>query len=119
MVPSVELPPAMPFTLHVTAVLVDPLTVAPNCRVVETGTPALEGETLTVIGFATVIRKLTAELVVPPRPVFVTVIGTEVPTCEAVVVPLALSPVEDSRVVASAPPPRFTTEFPPKFAPFN
>ena len=43
-VPSVELPPLIPFTPHVTAVLELSLTVAENCCVCPTGTEALVGE---------------------------------------------------------------------------
>ena len=41
--------------------------------------PALAGATLIVTTGAAVTLKLTAELVVPPSPLFVTVIGTFVP----------------------------------------
>jgi hypothetical protein len=48
-VPSVEFPPASPFTLQVTAVLVVPFTVAVNCCVFDTGTDAVAGDRLTEI----------------------------------------------------------------------
>ena len=79
-VPTVEFPPIIAFTLQVTAVFDDPVTVAVNWRVVEAGTPTLVGATLTVTGAAAVMLKLTEELVVPPRPLFVTLIGIFVPT---------------------------------------
>ena len=71
-VPKVEFPPIIALTLQVTAVFDDPFTVAVNCRLVEAGTPTLAGATLTVTGAAAVILKLTKELIVPPRPLFVT-----------------------------------------------
>ena len=43
-VPRVELPPLIPFTAQVTAVLELPLTVAENCCVCPTCTEALVGE---------------------------------------------------------------------------
>jgi hypothetical protein len=46
-VPTVLLPPAVPLTLHVTAVLELPLTVAVNCCVCPTRTDMVVGETLT------------------------------------------------------------------------
>jgi hypothetical protein len=53
-VPTVALPPAMPFTVHVTAVLAVPVTVATNCWVPLVTSVALAGETLTATGGATV-----------------------------------------------------------------
>lgn len=47
-VPTFELPPATPFTLHVTEVLDDPVTVAVNCCVLPSNTLALDGDTETV-----------------------------------------------------------------------
>src|SRR5947207_1502204 len=78
-VPTVEFPPGMPFTLQFPAVFDEPVTVAVNCRVADAATAALAGSTLTVIGAAAVIVKLTDPLVVPPRPVLVTMMGTFVP----------------------------------------
>jgi hypothetical protein len=48
MVPTVELPPATPFTDQETAVLVVPVTVATNCTVVPASIDASVGETDTV-----------------------------------------------------------------------
>jgi len=118
-VPTVAFPPRMEFTLQVTAVFEEPLTVAMNCLVAETGTPALAGATLTVAGAAAVTLRLTGELVVPPSPLFVTVTATCIPICAAVAVPDAFRPVGESSVVASATPPKLTTEFAPKFAPLS
>jgi len=42
-VPTVEFPPAMPFTVHVTAVLDVPVTVAVNCCVAPSESDALAG----------------------------------------------------------------------------
>jgi len=47
-VPTVELPPATPFTSHVTLVFALPPTVAPNCCVPPSATVTLEGCTVTV-----------------------------------------------------------------------
>src|SRR5713101_7416141 len=55
-VPTVEFPPVTPFTCHVTAVLLLPVTVAVNCCVVLTTTDALVGEMLT----PTVVRVTVA-----------------------------------------------------------
>ena len=41
---------------------------------------SVAGATVTVTGGAAVILRLTVELVVPPRPEFVTLMGTLVPT---------------------------------------
>jgi hypothetical protein len=102
-----------------TAVLLEPATVALNCFVAPAITVAVAGETLTVTGAAAVTLKLTELLTVPPRPPFVTVIGILVPTCEAVAVPVAFRPVEETSVVVNAVFPKLTTEFAPKFAPFR
>ena len=48
MVPTVELPPATPFTDQVTAVLVVPVTVAVNCTLVPAGVVESVGATVTV-----------------------------------------------------------------------
>ena len=76
--PEEEMLPA-PITLQVTAVFAELSTVAVNCRVVEIGTPALDGATLTVTGGAAVTLWLTGPLVVPPSTLFFTVMGTLVP----------------------------------------
>ena len=49
-VPTVLLPPATPATLQFTAVVLVPVTVAVNCRILLVTTSAVGGETLTVIG---------------------------------------------------------------------
>ena len=46
-VPTVELPPLMPFTVHVTAVLDEPVTVAVNCCVPPARSDALMGVSAT------------------------------------------------------------------------
>ena len=78
-VPKVAFPPATPFTLQLAAVFDEPITVAVNFLVVEMGTAALAGAMLIVTGGAAVTLKFTGELVVPPRPLLVTVIGTFMP----------------------------------------
>ena len=118
-VPTTEFPPMTAFTLHVTAVFDDPVTVAVNLRVVETGTPTLAGATLTVTGGAAVMLRFTEELTVPPRPLLVTVMGILVPIWAGVAVPVARKLVGDSSVVASGVPAKFTTELAAKFAPLR
>jgi hypothetical protein len=118
-VPLMESPPAEPLTLQVTLVFDVPATVALNCFVCATGTPALAGETETVTGAAAVMLRFTGELVVPPKPLFTTVIGTFVPTCAVVAVPLARSPVGETSIVASGVAPNITVEFMPKLAPLS
>jgi hypothetical protein len=118
-VPTVEFPPATPFTVQVTAVFAAFFTVAVNCLVVVTGTPALEGATVTVTPGAAVTLKFTGSLLVPPRPVLVTTMGTLVPTWAAVAVPLAFRPVDETKVVVIGVPPKDTTELAPKFAPLS
>jgi hypothetical protein len=113
------LPPLTPFTAHVTDVFVDPVTVAVNCFVLVAGTDADVGATVTVTGAAAVTLKFTVLLVVPPSPLLTTLTGTLVPTCAAVAVPVAFSPVGESRVVVSATPPNVTVEFDAKFDPFS
>ena len=53
-VPTVEFPPGTPFTLHVTAVLEVPLTLAVNWCVWETITDALAGDRVTETGIVIV-----------------------------------------------------------------
>jgi hypothetical protein len=118
-VPTVAFPPATLLTLQVTPVFAAPFTVAVNCCVFVTGTPALAGPTETVTGAAAVMLRLTGPLVVPPRPLFVTVMGTLVPTWAAVAVPVALRPVDESSIVVSGVLPKFTTEVAAKFAPLS
>jgi hypothetical protein len=52
--PTVAFPPATPFTAHVTAVFVDPVTVAVNCCVFPSDTIADAGDRLTLTGTGTV-----------------------------------------------------------------
>jgi hypothetical protein len=47
-VPNVEFPPEMPFTLQVTAAFDVPVTVAVNCCVLPSNTLELDDETVTV-----------------------------------------------------------------------
>jgi len=59
-VPTVELPPVAPFTLHVTAVFVVPDIEALNVTVVKTCTVVLTGEIVTLRGPALAIVRLNA-----------------------------------------------------------
>src|SRR5689334_24747022 len=54
-------PPVAPFTCHVTAVLVEPVTVAVNCCVAP---PA----TLAVVGEMVIATPVVVELLLPPHP---------------------------------------------------
>ena len=114
-----SLPPIAPLMLQVTEAFAEPETVALNCLVVEMGTPALAGATLTVTWGAAVTFRFTVPLMVPPKPLLTTVTGTCVPACAAVAVPEAFNPVDEISVVASAVPPKFTTELAPKFEPLS
>ncbi len=91
----------MPFTLQPTASPFPFFTVAENCLVVLTGTPALVGLTVTLTGGAAVTLTLIAPLVVPPSPVFVTVTCTFVPTCDARAVPLTFALVDELTIGVS------------------
>jgi hypothetical protein len=104
-VPTVPLPPAMPLTFQVTAVLVLPVTVALNCCVLNPATEALVGETLTLIADGCDTATLTA-LDTPPSGLL-TVTGT--PLLAAEVAPLALSLVGESKVVLRDALPNLTT----------
>src|SRR5689334_15322896 len=104
MVPTVELPPTMPLTFQVTAGLLALLTVAVNCRDWPTRRLALVGEMLTVTGLA-----VTATLTAFEVPlVFVTVTGT--PLLVVLVLPVAVSMVDELTVVVSDVVPNLTTE---------
>jgi hypothetical protein len=115
--PVEEMDPAV--AVHVTAVLLEPETVALNCRVALAETIAVAGATVTVTGAAPVTLKLTELLVVPPSPLLVTPMGTFEPTCAAVAMPVAFNPVDETRVVASGVLPKLTTELAPKLAPLR
>jgi hypothetical protein len=113
MAPTLELPPATPLTLHVTALFDVPETFALNCFVVVAGTLADEGATVTVIGGAAVMLSCTAAVVTAPVPVLVTVTGSVVPTWAAVAVPVAVRPVAEFTTEGATTPPIVTTEFAP------
>ena len=115
--PVEEMLPAL--AVQVTAAFVEPVTAALNCCVAPAETVAVTGDTLTVTGAAAVTLKFTGLLVVPPRPLLITVMGTLAPTCAAVAVPVAFNPVEDNNVVVSGVFPKLTVELAPKFAPFR
>src|ERR1039458_9453269 len=78
-VPTGGLAPAMPFTLHVTAVFVVPVTVAVNCCAPPVATVADDGETLTctLFGAAAIVTVADADLVESAAlvTVIVTVLG--------------------------------------------
>jgi len=61
-VPTVALPPAIPFTLQVTAVFAVPVTVAVNCCVAPVTTEALVGLTVTATP-ETIVTDAEADLV--------------------------------------------------------
>ena len=119
MVPTVEFPPWTPLTSQLTAVLVAFFTVAVNCCFAVTATDALVGDIVIVTAGALVTPSLTVSLVVPPSPLFTTCTGRLVPTCAEVAVPVALSPVDETRVVVIGLPPKYTVEFIPKLEPFS
>jgi hypothetical protein len=68
MVPANELPPAMPFTLQVTAVFEVFVTLAVNCTMPPSGTAALVGDTPTVTGRLGAAGGATAGEVEKPPP---------------------------------------------------
>lgn len=100
MVPTVELPPATPFTCQFTAVLEDPVTVGVNAFVCPTVTFALVGLTDTeTTGAAWIVTLAVAFFVVSACEIAFTVavgvLGTlagAVYTPEALMVPLVESP---------------------------
>jgi hypothetical protein len=104
MVPTVELPPAIPFTFHVTLWLDEFCTVAVNCLVFLTLTVAEDGDTVTLTGAFTTATFTVFET--PPSGL-VTFTGTPLEGDEAV--PVAVSFVEELKVVASAEPLNLTT----------
>jgi predicted O-methyltransferase YrrM len=62
MVPTVRLPPAAPFTDHVTDVFADPVTAAANCSVAPVWTLADSGESVTATGAGMVFSANPAKL---------------------------------------------------------
>jgi hypothetical protein len=64
MVPTVEFPPATPFTDQVTPVLLDPVTVALNGWLVDTCTDVLEGETNTDMGVVAAAAGVTLTIAI-------------------------------------------------------
>jgi hypothetical protein len=111
MTPVVLLPPATPSTDHVTAVLVDPCTVAVNCCVPDGGMTAEDGDTFTLMPLTVSVAVpltplIEAVIVVEPsdtdvaRPLDATVATAVVPDVQVTVV-LTL-PVEPSLYVAVA-----------------
>ena len=119
--PTVALPPTTLFTLHVTAGLAVPDTVAVNACVAPVFSEAVVGETATTTGTTTgaVTARFTAELVVPPMPGFATVIFTVVPARAAARVPVARSRVADTNVVVSGAPLSRATELAVKLEPLS
>ena len=127
MVPTVALPPVMPLTDQATAVLVDPVIVAPKACVAPGASVALVGDTATLMpefggsGFVVPLPTLiiTVSLVVAPTPVCATFSGTCVPACAALALPVTRSSVAETRVLASGTPPKVTTTPSVKLEPFS
>src|SRR5271154_4770854 len=108
-VPTCVLPLISPATDHVMAVFVVPVTVAVNCCDAPVTKFALVGEMVTLmLELGALSTTVTAFETAEPGFGFVTVTGT-LPACAAVAVPLAVNSVDDTKVVASAVPPKFTT----------
>ena len=59
--PNCRLPPGVPFTSHVTAVLEVPFTTALNCFVPKSGTVGAPGETMTVMFDEDAVTVIEAE----------------------------------------------------------
>lgn len=104
MVPTVELPPVIPFTFQLTAVFVVFCTVAVNWRVLLTRTVAEAGEIAIVTTGATTFTKTLLD--VSPSDVFTTT-GTD--DFAAGAFPLAVTRVDDTTVVGSGAPSNHTT----------
>ena len=118
-VPSVALPPAVPFTDQVTFVFVLPVTTAVNDCVAPARKVALAGATPTerlLDGPVTV--SFTAADAINPGFGFCTVKLT-LPTCADVAVPVALICVAEVRVVVSAVVPNISVAPGAKFVPFT
>ncbi len=98
--PTVPLPPAIPFTFHVTVLFVVFCTVAVNCFVCLTRTLALVGEIETDTGVATVTDTNTVFDVVPSGQLTIT--GTD--DFGAGALPVAFIDVDDTTVDAAAAP---------------
>src|SRR5271166_3953587 len=113
MVPTVALPPAIPFTDQLTAMFVAPVTVAlKTCWLPARITP-VAGVTCTTIPFTCALIALEA---LAPGAGFCTVMLT-VPTSASVAVPVAVNCVEEITVVVSAVVPRKTVAPGAKCAP--
>ena len=108
------LPPAMPFTFHVTAVFVEPCTVATNWREALTLTDALVGdtETLTCV-WVTAVTVTEAVFELSPSGVCTTT-GT---VFAVGALPVAVRLVADTNVVGNAAPSKVTTDPATKAAP--
>jgi hypothetical protein len=118
-VPSVALPPAVPFTDQVTFVFVLPVTVAVNACVAPARKVALAGATTTerlLDGPVTV--SFTATDAINPGFGFCTVRFT-LPICADVAVPVAVTCVAEVRVVVSAVLPNISVAPGAKFVPFT
>lgn len=113
-VPTVPLPPTIPFTFHVTDVLADPCTVAVNCRVCFTRTDALVGEIATVT--VTAMTSTNAEFDTAPSGV-VTITGTDV--FGVLALPAAVSFVVETNVVGRSTPSKLTVAPETKPLPFT
>src|ERR1700676_1772415 len=108
MVPVMELPPATPLTSQETEVFVVLLTVAEKTCVLPARRVALEGETETlifVLGCVTWATRGLELAKVPPGSRFFTKMVT-LPACPAVALPVAVSWVAETTVVARAVEPK-------------
>ena len=100
MVPTAPLPPTIPFTFQVAAVLADPCTVAVNWRVVFTLTVALTGEMVMLTHGAWTTATDTV-FDTSPSGVFTT---TATDAFEDAALPVPVNLVGDTNVVASGAP---------------
>ena len=105
-VPTVPLPPAIPFTFHVTVLFVVFSTVAVNCLVCFTRTLALVGEIETDTGVAAVTVTNTVFDVVPSGQLTLT--GTD--GFAAGALPMAVIDVDDTKVDDVAAPSKETAQ---------
>src|SRR5436190_14491694 len=106
MVPTVPLPPAIPFTFHVTVLFVVFCTVAANCLLCFTRTLALVGDTATDTGVAAVTETNTVFDVVASGQLTTT--GTD--DFAAGALPLAFIEVGETKVDEVAAPSNDTVQ---------
>lgn len=106
MVPTVSFPPGIPLTDQLTPLFDIPVTVAVNSCVLPARTLPLPGATLT-----SELAPFTCAMIGPETAVpgfgLLTVIGI-LPTCAFVAVPVAVTCVDEIRVVLRTEDPKFT-----------